>query len=144
MPYKCHWLYSKLDHLYQEFIIIYRGEYPTLIYPCAYRKIMMQQQGFVVCDVNSCLYIAHSCLHIAHYSFNCGIEFSWTDFIHNDIIKMKWPRYLGSSVKFVWAIIGWKILNDHILPRKKISSSNPQVWFQDITINAYKWNSGDF
>jgi len=25
----------------------YRGEYPTLIYPCrrAYRKVMMQQQG---------------------------------------------------------------------------------------------------
>ena len=37
----------------QEFIIIYRGEYPTLIYPCrrAYCKVMMQQQGFVVCDV---------------------------------------------------------------------------------------------
>jgi len=37
----------------QEFIIIYRGECPTLIYPCrrAYRKVMMQQQGFVVCDV---------------------------------------------------------------------------------------------
>ena len=32
---------------------VHRGEYPTLIYPCrrAYRKVMMQQQGFVVCDV---------------------------------------------------------------------------------------------
>ena len=31
--------------LYQEFIIRYRGEYPTLIYPCrrVYRKVMMQQ-----------------------------------------------------------------------------------------------------
>jgi len=37
----------------QEFIIMYRGEYPTLIYPGrrAYRKVMMQQQGFVVCDI---------------------------------------------------------------------------------------------
>ena len=28
----------------QEFIIIYRGEYPTLIYPCrrTYRKVMIQ------------------------------------------------------------------------------------------------------
>ena len=31
---------------------------------------------------------------------------------------------------------GRKNLNDHT--RKKISSSNPQVWFQDITINAYE------
>jgi len=32
---------------------VHRGEYPTLIYPCrrAYRKVMMQQQGFVICDV---------------------------------------------------------------------------------------------
>ena len=38
---------------YQEFIIIYRKECSTLIYPCrrAYCKVMMQQQGFVVCDV---------------------------------------------------------------------------------------------
>ena len=37
----------------QEFIITYKGEYLTLIYPCkrAYRKVMMQQQGFVVYDV---------------------------------------------------------------------------------------------
>ena len=36
---------------YQE---IYRGEYPTLVYPCkrAYRKVMMQQQDFVVRDVS--------------------------------------------------------------------------------------------
>jgi len=32
---------------------MYIGEYPILIYPCrrAYHKVMMQQQGFVVCDV---------------------------------------------------------------------------------------------
>ena len=32
---------------------IYRGEYPTLIYPCrrVYHEVMMQQQGFVICDV---------------------------------------------------------------------------------------------
>ena len=37
----------------REFIIIYRGECPILISPCrrAYRKVIMQQQGFVVCDV---------------------------------------------------------------------------------------------
>ena len=34
-------------------VIIYRGEYPTLAYPCrrAYRKVKAQQQGFVVRDV---------------------------------------------------------------------------------------------
>jgi len=32
---------------------MYRGECPTLIYPCrrTYCKVMMQQQSFVVCDV---------------------------------------------------------------------------------------------
>jgi len=38
---------------WQQFIIIYSGEYPTLIYPCGrvYHEVIMQQQGFVVFDV---------------------------------------------------------------------------------------------
>jgi len=43
------------DPYYEPTIVVHdnRGEYPTLIYPCrrAYRKVMMEQQGFVVCDV---------------------------------------------------------------------------------------------
>ena len=43
--------------------------------------------------------------------------------------------YMGDYGK---KIFEWSYL------RKKISSSNPQVWFQDITMNAHEWNSRDF
>ena len=41
--------HTHIHTLFQEFIIIHRGEYPTLIYPCrrAYRKVMMQGLWFV-------------------------------------------------------------------------------------------------
>ena len=45
-------------------------------------------------------------------------------------IRIKW-----TFVKFVWATIKRIKISQ---PKKQISSSNPQVWFQDTKINAYK------
>ena len=42
------------------------------------------------------------------------------DLIRNDVTKMKWALYSkGTCIKFVWAPMGRKILNDHMSAKKE-------------------------
>ena len=61
--------------------------------------------------------------------------------IHNEVTK---HFSVEEFVKFVWATMGRKILNDHISAKKKISSSNLQIQLIDRTVTMWKCFSDGF